>query len=252
MNSKMPIRTIFVESIILCREHMVNILRLSWPYALLLTTSSLIENYVDLGIAIFNWLSWVVYLLALLIGVKTAVGCHSIFLIESYDVKKAKIFRWRKPEKSYLINGLVLMVFGCIILFCAVVIFSEIIAEFAPAQSKNYELVLVLFIPFYYLLSRFMLAFPDSAVGKFRNLTWAWKVSATHHLRLFFLLSVMPLFAILVFTVAAPGDISPWMMVTRDLLYLPISVIELCILSLSYKWVLEQSLEEGESLRVNK
>lgn len=242
MNNNLPIHAIFEESIGLSMRRFNDILRIGWPYFLILFVSIMFPDQIS-GLAELI----VFYILFTTTSVLAIVGCHRIFLMSQKEVNQTSTIRWSMRESRFLINSiglsLIAAVFGVPFLFVLtnVSLFEQIMID----EGIAFDLLSVLFtLPSIYIMCRLSLIFPDVAVDhdRDRSLAWAWKISSGHSTRLFLLIGMAPLTAwtALELIVGILGD-SLIIVAVEAIIWVGISVIEVCLLSLSYRWLVFQS-----------
>jgi hypothetical protein len=103
--------------------------------------------------------------------------------------------------------------------------------------------VLVLGVPASYFAARTSLVLPATAVDQRQNFRWAWAISKPHSMRLAFLVGIIPLASVLLQAVGSLWTYellwNPVHQILTTFLYCSLLVVEIAILSLSYRWIVE-------------
>lgn len=234
MNKKLPIKKIFFKGIKMPFERYKELIRLGWPYATLVLASSFISeeiNGITLNIACGG--------LFFFTGVLGMVGCHRIFLLPTKDVAETSTVRWGYRETKFMFCLIGIAVLASIISAPIFTVFFNL-DDFSNRDNKTVMglVYIVLFIPVYYFISRWSLILPDSAIGNNRTLSWAWDISADYSFRVFILIGAVPLFTSFIFEIIfSVLEFSYILNLFQNSVWLIVAVIEICLLSLSYEWI---------------
>ena len=139
------------------------ILRLGWPYAILMLGSSTLLNEVDgviLNIVFYGFMCFT--------GILGVVSCHQIFLSKQELVGELRTFRWRSNETRYLISAFVLGFLTSLMMMPFIFMFVYLDGD-SLFQDSNSILVnivyAVMFIPVAYVTARWSLILPHAALG---------------------------------------------------------------------------------------
>lgn len=216
------------------------LIRLGWPYACLILISSFVADGID-SIAL-NITYLVIFYITAILGV---IGCHRVFLLPKKLVKETLTFRWSSRETKFLFSMLAISIlvffitFPILNIFYYIVGFEKINGEDSPIF---YDFIATIsYIPACYLISRWSLIFPDIAVGNNRTLLWAWEISSKYSFKLFILIGMLPfttgfIIAYIEFFINNSYILS----FVIGALWIMVGVIEICFLSLCYKWIVSK------------
>lgn len=231
----LPVRAILVSAVFTTLRNSGQILRLCWPYLLLLLVSLF---FID------EDSPWTVQLtlsaLTVFTMILALVGLHRIFLLPEDRVRATPTFRWRFRETSFLLKllGIYLLLLIVYVLPTAVVAIALVTAsDFTEPNSLLLETVEILFgLPAAYLVGRWSLVLPDAAVGNNHGIQWAWDVSRGHGLQLWLLVGLLPLGSGLLLDLLGLALGSAWPVLLLEAgLWSLVAAMEVCILSLCYR-----------------
>jgi len=192
MSEYLPLKQIFLRSIRMPFENHKELLRLGWPYATIILIFSFIpENYEGFSI-------YIAYLVLVTVtGVLGIVGCHRVFLLPKETVAETSTFRWSPRESNFLLSMVGIGIMSSIISipFYAIYFYLEYLDVFANVESGIILKIIfmLILIPVTYVVSRWSLVLPDTAVDHDNTFSWAWNVSSRHSFRLFVLIGAIPL-----------------------------------------------------------
>ena len=212
------------------------IFRLGWPYAILMLGSSTLSDEVDgviLNIVFFGFMCFT--------GVLGVVSCHQIFLSEQEMVSELRTLRWRSNETMYFISAVVLGFLASLMMIPFIFMFVYLDVD-SVLQDPNSIFVnviyAVMFIPVAYVTARWSLILPHAALGTEPTLSWAWNISKGFGANVFILVGLVPLLtSIALSTLIELISPSYFLNVVIGAVSLIVIVIELCFLSLSYRWL---------------
>jgi hypothetical protein len=240
---KLPVSDIFYEAIFLPRKHFINLMRFGMPLFLVSLLSVIyFRSYSESDIPVIGMI--VFTLLYLLTIVMAIIGCHRTFLLQPEEVIDTKSFRWTGRELRYagwwFLIGLVVSVisipFG-LLLVQGLNVFENITEN----KTTIFLITSVLNIPLMYLISRWSLILPATAVDiKNKTLSWAWELSYGNGWRLTLLIGFIPFLTSLVFEFLPVGN-SIFYFTLLTISWIMISVIEIGLLSLSYSYLSKSS-----------
>lgn len=169
------------------------------------------------------------------------VGCHRIFLLGDNVVERASLFYWTGNEIKYIGWWILIGICSAFIAIPFMLILMPFIMSslegFVDNQSASNAIMSMIYIPIYYVASRWALVLPSSAIdihGK--NLTWSWRLSAGNGWRLTLLISLLPFLTDIIFSLM-PLYESLFFTLLQGTLWLVIGVVEVGLLSLSYKFL---------------
>lgn len=251
IQKKLPIKNIVIQSWDLIKENYVKLIMASILY-IIFTIAISIYNFVtidpknpDIGI-----LNYLIILLWFIIFVYTSVRFHRIFLLSGDEVSNSLWFEWTSRENKFLTRWLVIMLWMMLI---SIPIFGGVffILSFNPDKnSSSFEIISFLFmILVYYFISRFSLVLPSVAIDHEHTSTkWSWRTSKGNSFRFFVLLSVLPL-AVGIIVSFLPVQTNIFASLVGDALNIITIPFTICFLSLSYKFFIENVMENEESLQ---
>ena len=240
MNDPLPIKQIFLEGIKMPFANHKELIRLGWPYACLMLSSSFVADETDSIVLKITYLA-----IFYITGILGIVGCHRVFLLPKKVVNETLTFRWSPRETKFLFCMLAVSILAFFISMPFLTVIFNII-DFELINGEDYqiffEIILTIsFIPISYIISRFSLIFPDTAVGNNRTLLWAWNISSGYSFKLFILIGVLPLTTEYMFELIENFvDTTYILSFIKSALWLMVMVIEICFLSLSYKWIVSK------------
>lgn len=239
MNQQLPIKKIFIRSLEMPIERHKELIRLCWPYAFLILGSSFISGKIDgtaLNIAYTG--------LFLLTGILGAVSCHRVFLLSADQVSQTPTLRWSRRETRFLLYtiGLAILVSVMTAPVVAATFFilpSDLLIR-DHAKIVTVLFLYVLYLPAFYILSRWSLILPSCAVDHNVTPSSSWNMSSSNSLRLFVLVGFLPLITGLISeSIALLTEPSYALSFIHHSIFLIVTVIEVCLLSLSYKWFVD-------------
>lgn len=161
-----------------------------------------------------------------------AVSCHRLVLLGEVAVPVYGLHTWTWRETRFcgwisLVYLLAYMIFALLLLLWSALDFgfgysviAFIVAGIWPAH----------------LFSRFSMMLPGVAIDDVHDIAWVWQITANNGWRLVFLVIGCPLMLWLPWQLLAGGEeyLSIWTGLLATLLGLPLLVVQIVILSLSY------------------
>ncbi len=247
MKRELPIRAIFDESVNMMFARTHDLFRLGWPY---------------LGISLVYWqvteeiIGRAQYFLfsvvAIFSSVLAIVACHRVFLLGREEVEQTMTFRWGYRETKFLIN-IVGISFLAGLLVLPVVVGLQIVTDVGKLWADEgsilgFVVFAILYLPATYVMSRLSLILPDIAVDNDRTLAWAWALSSGHSFSLFILIGLLPILTSLVtyplFLLMGGSFIAVFL---QFVIWTVVAVLEICLLSLSYAWLMSAREDSGAS-----
>jgi hypothetical protein len=192
-----------------------------------------------------SWRSPLV-LLTSVIYVLFAVTCHRVVLLGVDSIPTRWGLYWSHRETRYLgwtiAIGLIVVVVSLPLFYIAYKFMSiELLTEVTNVSSTVWNLVMFVFMfPSTYLLSRWSLVLPSTAIDRRPSLDSAWDLSHGNGWRLAILLGAPPLLLGTVFgeltMVIGMLDSAP-MTFAINLVICLVGALEVTILSITYKWL---------------
>lgn len=246
MNDQLPIKQIFTEGMKMPFANYKELIRLGWPYAFLILASSFMPDEID-GVAL-NIAYAAIFCITGVLGI---VGCHRVFLLPKNLVNETSTVRWSYRETKFMLCMLGIGILtGIISIPFFFAIFNIADLEFFTDESNELLwgfIFTISFMPAYYFVSRWSLILPDSAVDNDRTLSWAWNVSSGYSFRLFVLIGALPLTTNFIFGfIVTFLDPSYILSLVQNAIWLIVAVIEICLLSLSYEWIVSKQEPEND------
>lgn len=203
----------------------------------------LIPEYIGWLVAIIFWTLYTLF----------AVVCHRMVLLGASSVPKYGVGRIGERDFRFAVALAILMIISMLAPYgISLLIFSlaGIVKSlpFVPEFNMNFGMSVsswLFYIAQIFVLSRFGLILPATAVDERPSLKWAWRASRGNTLRLMLVLGLFPWLFYLPseFFPEEPGLMGYGLYVLAWWLFLP---IEIAALSLSYK----QLVQEQEQLIV--
>ena len=240
---QLPVKAIFFASIQQTRTQLPNLIRLAWPYALLILSASFIAIEAD------NFLGNLV--ISLGVGIIAAIGmvrCHRIFLLPTESLVTETVASIHARDFLFLLRVISISLLSILLFVPVGMLAVPITSLFSSNTGADIFLSqIALFLcalPAYYFISRWSLVLPDTALDKDRPLWWAWDISSKYSYQLFILIGFLPMVTnLLLSLLLSLLESSPILTFVESLVWLLVAVVELCILSLSYKWIIEKEVE---------
>ena len=263
MNKKLPVVATLKEAILLPFKHLGCVLKVGFPLILFFVLQFIISYFLlfdggilrqsdDVFFAI-NLISLPLNVAALVIGV---VGCHRIFLLD-HARENTRLFNWTGNEIKvvgwWLVIGIafLLMAIPFFLIFFVMGGFN-IIARMGFAELA---VTFLFFMPLLYIMVRWLLVIPSAAIGIHgKTLSWSWRLTAGNGFRLMLLVSIFPfLFNVLMVcigvlfaTIFSSLAYATLLQVLSTVLWLVMGVIQVALLSLSYKFLVENVVVEED------
>lgn len=233
-NDHLPILYMLVSSATLMKRQWRLMLCLSWPCLLVSVMTALRVWYSapndDLFWPLLNGLLFIAVL------VWATVRWHRAILLRQSAAQQESAALAARPVVRILGYVLVIMLVGLACLLAGMLTQSEVL--WLQLGSE-----LVLMVPLAWVISRWGLAIPATAVeDKEHGLHFAWQVSRQYRGALFVLIGLLPaLLALLLVSVSCDH-------VAVAVLIGPVAYLawayEICVLSLSYQWIVQRQAIE--------
>ena len=156
-------------------------------------------------------------------------------------MNETKAFRWTTRETRYIgwWIGIMIMVFFVALPLGLLLmpLITDTTNNLLNSQFFTLSVGGVLSIPIYYVISRFSLILPATAIDiNGKSLSWAWKLSSGNSWRLTLLIGLAPFTTDLILN-ALPTYNSLLYSLSIAGVWLIIGVVEIGLLSLSYSWL---------------
>ena len=244
----LPVKRIFLESIQLPIVRFRSLLRVGAPLlslliiTMLIGQSGIIELQQEAGLFIVMGL--VFLFLAVLTATMAVVGCHRIFLMDEKDIMATATVRWDERESRFLGWWIGIGILASLVILPLMLALMPLYNSFVEYNELMTELLMaVLILPVYYFISRWSLLLPATAVDTRHDLSWSWKISRGNGLRLTVLIGVIPFLTSMAFDLL-PESESVIQMSLLGSVWLVVAVFEICLLSLSYQWLIKHNTQD--------
>lgn len=245
MSQNLPVIEILLESLRRPVAKYRELVRLCWPYAAVF----ILEPFLPVDTSNFGMsISYV--LLLLIFSVLAAIGCHRIFLLSEEDVIDLSAVRWGQREMQFLLKLIGIGIMTSLISFPLMLVLTEI-QVLKPPDQEGYGvpfllLTTLIWAPVYYFVARWSLILPDSALDVGRKTSWAWSASKGNSFRLFLLVGLIPLLNGFLWGLIQEALGSSLIIgVLQNVVWVVVWVIEICLLSLSYEWIVLEKEKDG-------
>ncbi len=138
--------------------------------------------------------NWALYVLYGALFVLFAVTCHRLVLLDPQTVASRITPRWSRRETRFFLWMIGVWLIFVVITFALTTAILNVWLQWAsePDPALFGWTVFLAKLPAFYLLARFCLVFPATAVDRNVDLKWAWRLSANNGWRLFLLVAVLP------------------------------------------------------------
>ncbi|MDE1465828.1 hypothetical protein [Spartinivicinus poritis] len=240
VNKTLPLKEIFLKGLTTPFQNITALLRLGIPFIfLMILLDYLIPHPPEINFMLYFFI-YIIYYLAFVLSV---IGCHRVFLLNSEAIQSTPVLRWTKRETKFL-----LIFFGFSVIYGITAAISYNLTALLPDNNSiPFSLLMaILMLPATYCISRWSLILPATAIDQPKTLQWAWSISSDHQLRLFVLIGLLP---ILTSQIMSYLPFLPYYLdFVYDLIWLIVAVIEICILSQAYKWIVklnETTIQSG-------
>lgn len=239
LKNNLPVVAIFIEAFSLPYKYYWALLKIGLPLIITGVLLAVIDRILpvrDEGILSepFIILVYIAFFLSLVMAI---VGCHRIFILGDNIVAESSYFSWTGNEIKYVGWWIVLGV-------CTVLIAIPFFLVLMPFMLSSFEssygkpiINFVVSVPVYYMLSRWSLVLPSSAIDVHgKNLSWSCGLSSGNGWRLTLLIGFVPSLLGIIFGFLPKFD-SIVFDLFHDALWLVIGVVQIGLLSLSYKFL---------------
>jgi hypothetical protein len=138
---------------------------------------------------------WGMVVLHGLVFVLFAVTCHRLVLLDPLVVAQTPMPRWTRRETRFLLKALAMWTVCLGVGFALMSLF--VFAAFPLVKKLESEwiaaIVMPIFLlPMFYLVARFSLVLPATALDRKVGLGWAWGLSEGNSWRLFLVIGILP------------------------------------------------------------
>lgn len=256
MPAPLPIERIFLEAVELPAIHWRPLLKAGLP---LIVVGSLLFGSGVLPIETsegtngsFSTLIFIAFLLLWVTLVMAIIACHRIFLLGPKLVENAALFNWTGNELRYIGWTLLIGLCAAVVAIPFGILIFPLMAASSGESASNPVLLMILqvgiSIPVYYVISRLSLVLPAAAIdGRGLSFGWAWELSYGNGWRLTVLVSLLPVLMDLVLAIFPFSD-STLLLIVQGVLWLVIGVVQIGLLSLSYKFLSNNDAENAVAI----
>jgi len=176
-----------------------------------------------------------------------AVSCHRLLLIGNHAVSRLGVSKFTKREMKFLMWWIFIVAIAFLVFIPVSLPLFLIIGEAfeleATSENSNFSLssylsTIIAFLPLMYLIGRFSLVLPATAVDQQPTLTWAWAQSKTNAWRLAILVGILPMMFSLITQGAKILGIGQFPLlnsVTEFFLMYGFATIEVAVLSIAFR-----------------
>ncbi len=253
-NYKLPVLEIFFKALSLPIADFRFIAKAGLPLVMCVVVTILVSRFTTLdekNASLF--LISLVFGLAFCVSLVMAiVGCHRIFILKDRVINDIRPFEWTGNEFKYAGWWILIGICAGVVALPFMLLLVPFMGNTLNAIWDNKVFVIVLIglinLPLYYLVSRWSLVLPSSAIGKHgKSLTWSWKVTENNGWRLMILIGLIP-FCVDLFFELLPNSKSITYALLVGAAWLLVGVFEICLLSLSYAYF--ESIEDGRLIAI--
>jgi hypothetical protein len=253
LNKNLPVISIFLEALRLPYKHFRLLMKLSIPVFVVALGVEATDYFlsIDKGSSFLMALNTALQIVLCLLLSMAVVGCHRIVILGDRVVDETSLLHWTGNEFAYIGWSILIIVCGVVINLFLKSIMEPFMLPTINSYMENEILSLgitfLLSIPMYYLMSRWFLVLPSSAIGvRRKSLYWYWSLSSGNGWRLTVLIGFLP------FAIGSLLDrLAEYDSVLFILMYGAIcfifSVIQIGLMSLSYKFLTDNLSEENDS-----
>lgn len=241
----LPVLDIFQEAFKLPLIHFPALLRVGSPFLVVVVLWFLGTQFNVLGDLEgedgYPFLLAMLFAIAAVGGVvMSIVGCHRVFLMSQDEVNNTKPFRWSGREWRFVGWWVVMGICVFLVMLPISMIVMPFVISTLDLQSESHYLLVIVMVlinlPAYYLISRWSLMLPATAVDQRPDMTWAWELSSGNGLRLTVLIGLFPILVDVIFEFLPAMDSVIYALLIVPI-WLIVATIEIGILSLSYRWL---------------
>ena len=227
---------IFREAINLPIKHMVMLTRITGPLLLVPVLLFIFATYwspIEASVEIFGGAGVLLYVVASLLlivpSVLSIVAGHRIFILGEESMAQHGILWWSSRETRFVGWCIAVALLIGLLNALAVAILAPLVIIQAPPTVVGL-LGWLVFLPVGYVLARWSLVLPATAVDERPSLDWAWHASRGVGLRLLVLIVFLP------FVMDLAVELIPEVnTIALTIAWLYVAAVEIALLSLSYR-----------------
>lgn len=249
--NKLPVIKITRYCLRYLKDHYLDLLMIGLPFIVFsllwqLSVPYLLDQSLEGRFYIVVFVGNVFYWLLMLV---TVVRCHRLFLLDRRFDGDIGFFFWSGEDFRYLgwliVVGMIFSLFTLPLVLINIFWISENPVFFNQYGWLKDLIWFAINIPACLVYARWLMVLPASAIG-LRNLSigWSWRLTGSNTLRLSLLVAIFPLLTSWLFGKLTGVD-SIFSFLVRDIAWMGIAVFEVCLLSVSYRF-LSEAYEESE------
>lgn len=194
----------------------------------------------------FSTSNMIIFVVSIFVSILYATGIHKFTLLPKSEQNQPVLRLWGMPEFKYLLRSLLIAFVSA---FFAFILMSLIVL--IAGSNLAWVAVLVSAMLMIYLMSRFSIILPETALGKPSSLTRAWGMSQGNGSRMVLVVFIIPIVLSLPFVLLGLFE-NPLLRVFSNIGVYFSTLVSLTTLSLSYQFLLEfyepsDSQDSGDS-----
>lgn len=243
----LPVIEITLKSIKTVRENYISLFRVGAPFIVFVLIWFSILHTLNTGAGIQSPLLFVVFFLVFAAtSIMAMVNFHRVFLLDESTISQTRPLRFSGRELRFLgwwiVVGTCALIISILIAMFAIplLVSFQISTDNSPILMSVIELISM--FPVCYVIARLSLLFPATALDRRPDLGWAWATSKGNSIRLTFLVGIIPLVTSEILDLIPPFE-SIFYSVFIGIIWSLVVVVEIGLLSLSYRWFVEKSRE---------
>jgi len=251
LNNNLPIIATFLEALSFPYKYYRVLLKIGFPLIISVTFFLILNHFSsgsdgNIALVVFGVILVLASVLSLVMAI---VGCHRIFLLGPDIVEESSLLNWTGNEIKYIGWWVLIWLCTALIGLPFMIIFMPFIASSAENLFDNqvmfFTVIGLINIPIYYVVSRWSLVLPSSAIDKHgKSLTWSWGISSGNGWRLTLLIGFLPYVMDIIFSLL-PTYESIIFALFHGLVWIVVGVIEIGLLSLSYNFLVNNEITEN-------
>ena len=251
MSQQLPVTAILYDAVSLPFRYFRDLLNIGAPLLFVMFVAVLFASLsLEVGDSYFSNIGIAFLSIAYITtALQALVGAHRLFLNKRLPSEE-RVFNWTGNEVRFAGWSLLLIV--CVALvslpvvgISGVLVGSMVLGENSP-QLVAQIVSLAITFPVYYFVGRWSLVLPASAIGiRGKSLSWAWNLSDGNGWRLALLMGLLPICNNMLLSLIAVED--SWLFaIFSTALSLLVATIQVGVLSLSYKYLTDNQVDEEE------
>ena len=252
MINKLPILSTFIEALSLPCKYYRSLLRVGFP-TILTGLTFIMFNYFfpnNDKIYILTAIDIILVITLCLSLVMSVVGCHRVVLLGESVVRKSSLLNWTGNEIKYIGWWILISLLSGLMMILPSIPLLILVSLLSTSLLGVGVIILFFCLVASYIASRCSLVLPSSAIGIHgKSFGWSWRLSSGNGWRLTLLLSFLPFIMHGIFSLLPIYD-SLFFALFYGTLWLAIGVVEIGLLSLSYRFLVS-NLEKERPQNLN-